>query len=114
MFNIAIISRHVRSISIDMIYQTMITRRIHVHVESQIKNLNDRKEFSKAIALFNKHKHEQIPTDRSIVQVLKACTQLRDVKLGIKIHKELSNHSLKNVHIRSSLIHFYSEFIDLS
>lgn len=84
-----------------------------ISVENQMKNLNDRKQFAETIALFDKHKHEQIPTDRSIVQVLKACTQLREVKLGRKIHKELSNHSLKDVYIRSALIHFYSKLIDL-
>ena len=85
-----------------------------IHIESEMKRLNDRKEFAKVIALFDKYKHEQIPTDRSIVQVLKACARLGDVKYGVNIHKELSNHSLNDVYIRSTLIHFYSKFIDSS
>ena len=112
MFNIAIIPRHIRSTSINMICKATNSRVIHL--DSEMKKLNDRKEFAKVIALFDKHKHEQIPTDRSIVQVLKACAQLRDVKYGVKIHKELSNHSLKDVYIQSTLIHFYSKFVDSS
>ena len=79
------------------------------HIASELKKLNDRKELAKVIALFDKH--EQIPTDRSIVQILKACARLGDVKYGVKIHKELSNHSLNDVYIRLALIHFYSKFI---
>jgi hypothetical protein len=77
-----------------------------------MKILNDRKEFAKAIALFDKRKYQQMPTDRAIVQALKACTQLRDAKYGVKIHKELSTHSLSNIYIQTTLIHFYSKLID--
>ena len=64
-----------------------------IHTQSEMKKFNDRKEFDKVIALFDKHKNEQIPTDRSIVQVLKACTRLGDIKYGVNIHKELLNNS---------------------
>ena len=110
MSNIAIISRHIRPILINVIRK--VTNSKGVYVETEMKKLNERKEFVKVIALFDKHKHQQIPTDRSVIQALKACAGLGDVKRGANIHKELSNHLLNNVYIQSTLIHFYSKFID--
>ncbi len=107
-----IVLRHTRSNLVNVIRTA--TKSTHINIEAQMKTLNDRKEFAKAISLFDKHKHEQIPTDRAVVQALKACTQLGDVKYAVKIHKNLSNHSLNNTYIQSILIYFYSKLISSS
>jgi hypothetical protein len=112
MLNFVIISRHTRSTLINVIHKA--TNSTHINIETEMKNLNDRKEFVKAIALFDKHKHQQMPTDRAVVQALKACTRLGDLKHGVNIHKQLSNDSLKDVYIQSTLIHFYSKLIGSS
>jgi hypothetical protein len=112
MLNVVIISRHTRSILINVIRK--VTNSTRINIETEMKKLNDEKEFLKAIALFDKHKQQEIPTDRSFVQALKACTRLGDVKRGVNIHKELSNHSLNNIYIQSALIHFYSKLIGSS
>jgi len=112
MLNVVIISRHTRSILINVIRK--VTNSTRINIETEMKRLNDEKEFLKAIALFDKHKQQEIPTDRSVVQALKACTRLGDVKHGVNIHKKLSNHSLNNIYIQSALIHFYSKLIGSS
>lgn len=114
MLNVVIISRHTRSILINVIRK--VTNSTRINIETEMKKLNDEKEFLKAIALFDKHKHkhQEMPTDRAVVQALKACTRLGDVKRGVNIHKELSNHSLNNIYIQSALIHFYSKLIGSS
>ena len=112
MLNIAIISRRIRSTLTNVTHRATNSRGIHIEIE--MKQLNDRKEFGKAMALFNEHKDQEIRTDRSIVQALKACTGLRDVKHGVNIHKELTNQSLNNVYIQTALIHFYSKIIHCS
>jgi hypothetical protein len=114
MLNFVIISRHTRSTLVSVIHKA--TNSTQINIETEMKNLNGRKEFVKAIALFDKHKHkhQEMPTDRAVVQALKACTRLGDVKRGVNIHKELANHSLKDVYIQSALIHFYSKLIGSS
>ena len=57
MLNIMITSRHIRPILINVIHRTTNSRGIHI--ETEMKKLNDRKEFAKVIALFNKHKHQE-------------------------------------------------------
>lgn len=112
MLNFVIISRHTRSTLFNVIHKA--TNSIHINTETEMKKLNDRKEFAKAIALFDKYKHQQVPTDRAVVQAIKACTRLGDFKRGVTIHKELSNHSLNDIYIQSTLIHFYSKLIGSS
>ena len=112
MFNFTVILRYRRFNLVNMIYKA--TNSTYINIETEMKMLNDRKEFAKAIALFDRHKSQEIPTDRAIVQALKACTRLGDVKCGVNIHKQLSNHSLKNSYIQSTLIYFYSKLISSS
>jgi hypothetical protein len=80
-----------------------------MNIEAQMKTLNDRKEFARAISLFDKQRYQQMPTDRAVVQALKACARLGDIKYGVNIHKKLSNHSLNDTYIQSALIFFYSK-----
>ena len=79
-----------------------------VNVEIEMKRLNDTKQCSQALTLFDQVQRRQMPRDQVIVQALKACTRLKDLQYGVNIHKKLSNRSLNNSFIQSTLIHFYS------
>lgn len=81
-----------------------------LNIELEIIRLNERKQFTKTLDLFDKHEHSETLTDKTIVQALKACTQLSSLERGQNIHKKLSNQSMKNMFIQTSLIHLYSKF----
>ena len=80
----------------------------NVQVEIEMKRLNDSGQFSQVLKLFDEVQQREIPRDQAIVQALKACTRLKDLQRGVTIHKKLPNHSTKNNHIQSTLIHLYS------
>ncbi len=72
-----------------------------------MKQLNDRKQFNKAISLFNHHRQNQA-TPLIINQALKACIHLNDFQRGKLIHEGLSPFLLNNSFIRTNLIRLYS------
>ncbi|UJR24156.1 hypothetical protein I4U23_027122 [Adineta vaga] len=86
-----------------------ITNSTKKNIELELKKLNERKEFVKALALFDKHEHQTIPTDAAICQALKACTQLGYIERGQIIHKNLSKNALNNTYIQPLLIQFYMQ-----
>ena len=77
----------------------------------QIKQLNDAKQFQKAIDLFNtNYQHQQSNLSALTVnQALKACIELGDFNHAIDLHQRLSSKLLNNYFIRNSLIRLYSE-----
>ena len=81
-----------------------------LNIELEMIRLNERKQFTKTLDLFDKHHDPDALTDRIIVQALKACSQLGSFERGHNIHKQLSNQSKNNRFIQASLIHFYSKF----
>ncbi|UJR24035.1 hypothetical protein I4U23_027000 [Adineta vaga] len=103
----SLISHHTKSKYINLLRTITSTKQINVDIE--MKKLNDRKEFVKALDLFDKHKQQTILTDRILVQAFKACTQLGYLERGQVIHKNLSNSSLKNSYIQTTLINFYMQ-----
>ena len=74
----------------------------------RVKQLNDMKQFRKAIALFDKHDQKQQSTPVATNQVLRACVELSDFERGKDIHKRLSPYLANNTFIRTSLIRLYS------
>lgn len=83
-----------------------------VDISIQMKQFNDRKEFNKAISLFNHHLRKQKSTPLIINQALKACINLNDFQRGKIIHQELSPFLLNNHFIRTNLIRLYSNEIN--
>ncbi|CAF0788560.1 unnamed protein product [Adineta steineri] len=75
-----------------------------------MKLLNNQKEFTKALELFDKYKknNTQSLSTLTITQALKACAQTGDLQRGSTIHQFLSSRFEKNSAILTSLIHFYS------
>jgi len=79
---------------------------------NQMKQLNTKKQFKKALELFDEYKktNPQTPSDYIINQALKACTELGDIHRGSRIHHLLSSKLKENSYVLTSLIHFYSKF----
>jgi len=79
---------------------------------SQMKLLNDNKQFKKALELFDKYKKDNIETSSSLIitQALKACAHLEDLQRGSTIHHLISSRIKDDFYISASLIHLYSKF----
>ncbi|CAF1033255.1 unnamed protein product [Rotaria sp. Silwood1] len=77
---------------------------------NEMKSCNDKKQFKKALELFDKHMKNNIETYSSLVitQALKACTHIKDFQRGSDIHHLISSRIQHDFHILTSLIHFYS------
>jgi len=82
-----------------------------VDIGLQMKEFNDRRQFNKAISLFNHYLGKQ-PTPLIINQALKACIHLNDFQRGKIIHQGLSPFLLNNSFIRTNLIRLYSNEIN--
>ncbi len=79
---------------------------------NQMKLLDDKKQFNKALQLFDQYKENNtaIYSSFPISQALKACAQIGDLQRGSTIHHLISSHTKKDSHILASLIHLYSKF----
>ena len=86
----------------------MIKNKFDLGVE--MKRLNDRKQFTKTLELFDKHKNNNIQTFSSltITQILKACANVQDIGRGSTIHHHISSRVKDDLYILASLIHLYS------
>jgi hypothetical protein len=89
-----------------------MTLRSNFDLASQMKLLNDSKQFKKALELFDKYKENNIETcsNLSIIQALKACAQIGDLQRGSNIHHLISSRIKNDSYILTSLIHLYSNF----
>jgi hypothetical protein len=90
----------------------VVSRRLastSTNVYSQLKQLNEGKQYRKAIDLFNGHARDRMPTNATIVQALKACVEVGDLRRGKEIHRSLSPESMKDPFICMSLIRLYSK-----
>ncbi|UJR24047.1 hypothetical protein I4U23_027012 [Adineta vaga] len=103
----SLISHQTKWKSVNLLRTIISSKQINIDIE--MKKLNDRKEFVKALDLFDKHKHQTILTDRILVRAFKACTRLSYLERGQIIHKNLSDSLLNNSYIQTSLINFYIE-----
>jgi hypothetical protein len=79
---------------------------------AQMKLLNEKKQFKKALELFEKYQNKSIETLSSftITQALKACAQMRDLERGLTIHRLISSRIKNDSYILTSLVHLYSKF----
>lgn len=83
----------------------------------RMKVLNDNKQFEKVIKLFYEYTENNTIEQCSnwiIIQTLKACTQLGDLKRGMDIHQQVSHRLKHDSYIVPSLIHLYSKCIHYS
>ena len=75
---------------------------------------NDKREFEKVLNLFDQWNEQKDQRSLSMVitQALKACTRMRNLQRGMKIHQSISSDIKGNTFILASLIHFYSKLTD--
>jgi hypothetical protein len=103
------LNRHLRSIYIDIKRITFIIRS-YCDLGIEMKKLNDKKEFQKALDLFDQYKEKtsEILSAIAINQALKSCTNINDFQRGSTIHNQYSSRIGNNSFISASLIHLYS------
>lgn len=95
--SICLIDRYVKSETINSI-------------GNQMKHLNNRKEFYKALKLFDQYNNDSFIklSSQMINQAIKACAQLGDLQRGVSIHQLHSSRISDDTYITTSLIHLYS------
>ncbi|CAF2128188.1 unnamed protein product, partial [Rotaria magnacalcarata] len=71
----------------------------------RVKKLLDSKEYQKVLNLFDQQSH--LCKDIEINMALRACINLNDYQRGINIQEKLSQDSLNNSYIQTSLIRLY-------
>ncbi|CAF1159522.1 unnamed protein product [Adineta steineri] len=79
-------------------------------IYSRMKGLIDSKQYEKALSIFDQESH--LCKDIEINMALKACINLKDYQRGMNIQKKLSQNSLENPYIQTTLIQFYMQFDD--
>jgi hypothetical protein len=79
---------------------------------SQMKLLNNEKQFTKALELFDKYKKNNIKSSSSFVitQALKACAHIEDLERGSIIHQHILSRIKNDSYISATLIYLYSKF----
>jgi hypothetical protein len=77
-----------------------------------MKLFNDRKQFKKALELFDKQDIKNIQTfsRMTITQALKACAQTGDLHRGSTIHRLIPSDLKNDFYISAILIHLHSKF----
>ena len=97
-----------RLISVTIFTRLHSTVKSDVDLNIQMKLLNNRKKFRKALGLFDKHKEDNANklSSSAITQALKACAQTCDLEHGSAIHKLISSRINNDNYIWTSLIHF--------
>lgn len=78
----------------------------------RLKELNDRKEYSQVIRLFNDKDEQQNTNSLVINQVLRASIEMRDFQRGKEIHQNLSSLLKRNHFIQTNLIRLYGNIDD--
>lgn len=104
-----LLNGYLRSIYVNIKCTSFIIRS-YSNLSSEIKKLNDRKQYKQALDLFyeNEQKNSEMISDPAINQALKASTNMKDFQGGSDIYSRYSSRIEKNSFILTSLIHFYS------
>ncbi|CAF0973197.1 unnamed protein product [Adineta steineri] len=97
----------------NFVKRSIIIEKNERNLVTQMKSMNNNKQFKKALQLFDEHNNNNKNTDQMsnlvFTQVLKSCTGLRDFQRGTKIHDIVSNRLDKDSYLLTSLIHFYMQ-----
>ncbi|CAF4375000.1 unnamed protein product, partial [Rotaria magnacalcarata] len=81
----------------------------YINLGTEMKLLNDKKQFEKALAIFDQHGINNITTlsNFAITQVLKACAHTGDLQRGKIIHNLIASETKNDIYVSSTLIHMY-------
>jgi hypothetical protein len=109
MFKI-LLNQHFKSIYVDINCRISAIR-LYCDVGTEMKILNDKKQFKQALDLFyeSEQRNSEMLTDFAITQALKSVANLKDFKGGSDIHQRYTSRIEKGRFTLPSLIHFYSE-----
>ncbi|CAM4802829.1 unnamed protein product [Rotaria magnacalcarata] len=99
-----------------LVGRRLATTQSNVNIGDQMKMLNDNKQYTKALELFNTLNKQNIDkcSNWIIIQALKACTEINDVQHGSQIHNLISSRLKRDPYVLPSLIHFYMQCGDVS
>ncbi|CAM4848846.1 unnamed protein product [Rotaria magnacalcarata] len=88
----------------------------YINLGTEMKLLNDKKQFEKALAIFDQHGINNITTlsNFAITQVLKACAHMRDIQRGKIIHNLIASETKNDIYVSSTLIHMYVHCGDIA
>ncbi|CAF5205866.1 unnamed protein product [Rotaria magnacalcarata] len=88
----------------------------YINLGTEMKLLNDKKQFKKALALFDQHGINNILTlsNFTITQVLKACAHMGDLQRGKIIHNLIASKTKNDIYVSSTLIHLYVHCDDIA
>ncbi|CAM4844936.1 unnamed protein product, partial [Rotaria magnacalcarata] len=88
----------------------------YINLGTEMKLLNDKKQFEKALAIFDQHGINNITTlsNFAITQVLKACAHMRDIQRGKIIHNLIASETKNDIYVSSTLIHMYVHCGDMA
>ncbi|CAF1454984.1 unnamed protein product [Rotaria magnacalcarata] len=90
-------------------------RSIDSDLGDQMKILNDNKQYTKTLELFDRHKENiEKYSNWVIIQALKACSQTKDIKRGSNIHNLVSSRLKHDPYILPALIHLYMQCGDVN
>ncbi|CAF5186314.1 unnamed protein product [Rotaria magnacalcarata] len=92
-----------------LVGRRLATTQSNVNIGDQMKMLNDNKQYTKALELFDTLSKQNIDkcSNWIIIQALKACTEINDVQHGSQIHNLISSRLKRDPYVLPSLIHFY-------
>ncbi|CAF1525912.1 unnamed protein product [Rotaria magnacalcarata] len=88
----------------------------YINLGTEMKLLNDKKQFEKALAIFDQHGINNITTlsNFAITEVLKACAHMRDIQRGKIIHNLIASETKNDIYVSSTLIHMYVHCGDMA
>ncbi|CAF4168540.1 unnamed protein product, partial [Rotaria magnacalcarata] len=88
----------------------------YINLGTEMKLLNDKKQFEKALALFDQHGVNNILTlsNFTLTQVLKACAHVGDLQRGKIIHNLIASKTKNDIYVSSTLIHLYVHCADVA
>ena len=83
-----------------------------INLANEMKLLNDKKQFKKALAILDQHGTDNITTSSNflITQALQACAHLGDLQRGKTIHNRITLRVKEDMYLSTTLVQMYSKF----
>ncbi|CAM2728313.1 unnamed protein product [Rotaria socialis] len=99
------------AISLIIVARRSIKIESELNLVNQMKLMDDKKQFNKALELFDKHKDKSIDRSSNMIltQILKACAGIGDLQRGSTIHRLVSSRLENDSYLLASLIHLYMQ-----
>lgn len=108
--SLRILSRRLSSVIIVLIKRSSMSRS-NLDLANQMKSFNQSKQYRKTLELFdqNKTNHDTADCRPTLFHVLKASTELNDLKFSSNIEQLISTCFKTDLYLLASLIHLYGK-----